>query len=380
MKIIVVLVADLLKTPPALSVIKALDDLMFEVVVCTIGNENANYYNNLGHVNNVKFEFINDSYKDELNVINKFTRMRKIRKKLWTSIDKHYDDDTLLWVISEVSVKHLGKELLNRKYLIHFLELIEDMYYISGNAILKMDREAYVGNAKAIIECEYNRAHITKAWWNLKEMPFVLPNKPYVSIDIPKNAEITSSEDLKKMMDGLKDKKIVLYQGNISKERPLDGYIKAVDELGEDWAFVMMLNGKNPYPELNPSNLYFIPFVAPPFHLEVTSRAYIGVLSYVPIKNSYSILNTLYCAPNKIWEYSRFGVPMISNDLPALRYLFDTRKSGRCAQSMNKDDIKQALLEIDQHYSLYSKASFDFYASLDYKAVVHAIVKAAFSA
>lgn len=379
MKIIVVLVADLLKTPPALSVIKALDDLKHEVVVCTIGSEKSNYYNNLGNVNNVKFEFINDSYNDDVNVLKKFARMYKIRKKIWKAIDKHYDDNTLLWVISDVSVKHLGKELLSRRYLIHFLELIEDMYYISGSTLLKMDREAYVGNAKAIIECEYNRAHITKAWWNLKEIPFVLPNKPYVSIDIPKNAEITSSKDLKKLMDELKDKKIVLYQGNISKERPLDGYIKAVDELGEEWAFVMMLNGKNPYPELKSSNLYFVPFVAPPFHLEVTSRAYIGVLSYVPIKNSHSILNTLYCAPNKIWEYTRFGVPMISNDLPALRYLFETRKNGSCAQSMNKDDIKQALLEIDQHYSQYSKESFDFYSSLDYKAIVDKIVKVSFA-
>lgn len=380
MRVIVVYIADFLKAPPVLSVIKALDDLGYEIVVCTIGDKNSDYFINLGNVKNVVFEFVNDSYKDESRIISKFLRMFRIRKALWNAIDKYYDENTLLWVVSEVSVKHLGKKLLRKRYLLHLLELIEDMYYISGSScpVFKLDRKAYVKNAKALIECEYNRAHITKAWWDLNEIPFVLPNKPYVSIDIPKNSDITSSEKLRDLMEKLQDKKIVLYQGNISKERPLDVFIEAVNELGDDWAFVMMLNGENPYTDLKSSNLYFVPFVAPPFHLEVTSHAYVGVLSYVPIKNSYSILNTLYCAPNKIWEYSKYGVPMISNDLPALKYLFDLKHIGVCVPRMNKEEIKEALLVIDNNHGYFSNESSNYYASLDYKSIVKDIADFSF--
>ena len=338
MKFIVVKMGEILKCPPALSVIQCLNDLGHSVVVCTIAEDNLEHH--FGNINNVKFEFIGSSYNNKVNKIQKFARMFSIRKQLWEKIDAIYDDDTIIWVISEVAVKHLGPKLLKKKYILHMLELLEGMYFISGNPILKLDHEAYAKNAIALVEAEYNRAHITKAWWNLNKLPFVLPNKPYVNIDINKNSEITSSNELKKLMKSLEGRKIILYQGNISRERPLDKFIKAVGELGDEYAFVMMLNGQNPYPDLHTDNSYFIPFVAPPYHLEVTSHAFIGILSYVPVKNDYSILNTLYCAPNKIWEYSKFGVPMISNDLPALSYMYAVHNNGLCVDINDVESIK----------------------------------------
>lgn len=375
MRVIVVNVADLLKTPPALSVIKSLDDLGYQVVVCTMGKSTSNYEANLGELNDVIFEYICETYDDNISLANKLIRMFQIRKKLWSIIDKYYDEDTIIWVISDNSLKHLGSKITEKRYIIHFLELVEDLYYISGNPILKMNRKAYTEHAKAIIECEYNRAHITKAWWELKNLPFVLPNKPYVTIDIPNKSKITTSNELSELISKLEGKKIVLYQGNISKERPLDMYIKAVDELGSDWAFVMMLNGENPYPELKTKNTYFVPFVAPPFHMEVTSHAYIGILSYVPVKNSHSILNTLYCAPNKIWEYSKFGVPMISNDLPALKYEFTINKMGICVRNADVLSIKKALLEIDKDYKNFSDSAKRFYEAFDYEKQIYNIIK-----
>jgi len=377
MRVIVVNVAELLNCPPALSVIKALDDLGHEVIVCAIGFDKSNYFNNLGNTNNVKFEYIYNSYKDNIPLPQKLGRMFSIRKKLWKIIDKYYDSNSILWVVSEVSIKHLGKKLLGKKYLLHMLELIEEMNYISGSSLFKLDRCAYVSHASRVVEAEYNRAHITKAWWNLKELPSVLPNKPYVTMNIPKNAPISSSDDIANLIDKLSEKKIVLYQGNISAERPLDVYIKAVGELGDKWAFVMMINGDNPYPDLHINNLFFVPFIAPPFHLEVTSHAYIGILSYVPVKNSHSILNTLYCAPNKIWEYSKFGIPMVGNDLPALNYLFGTEKVGVCIENMSVEDVKKAILKIDNDYENYSKSSKHFFDSFDIRAKVAEIIETA---
>ena len=110
---------------------------------------------------------------------------------------------------------------------------------------------------------------------------------------------------------------------------------------------------------------YHIPFVVPPYHLEVTSNAYIGVLTYTPIKNDYSILNTLYCAPNKIWEYSMFSIPMISNDLPALKELFMSIQCGVCFDKFTKEQIKDAIVRIDSNYSDFSNESKRLFESVD---------------
>lgn len=372
MKFIVVQIGDILKCPPTLSVIQCLNDLGHSVVVCATKSDDLKRH--FGNIKNVKFEFVEDSYSTNVNIIRKFTRMFSIRKQLWKIIDANYDEDTVLWVVSEVGVKHLGPKLLKKRYILHMFELLEGMYYISGNPILKLDHELYAKNALALVEAEYNRAHITKAWWHLDKLPFVLPNKPYVSIPIEKNAEITSSEELKKLMKSLEGRKIILYQGNISKERPLDKFIKAVGELGNEYAFVMMLNGENPYPDLHTDNSYFVPFVPPPYHLEVTSRAFIGILSYVPIKNSYSILNTLYCAPNKIWEYSKFGVPMISNDLPALSYQYAVYNNGLCVDINDVESIKSGIMKISENYSEYSQNSLNFFDSVDIKEIISKII------
>lgn len=377
MKIFVVYIGNIMHCPPALSIVQALNDLSFESVLCTIGENNSDIENSIGKLKNVTIKLVGDSYKSNISLSKKFYRMYQIRDAIWNIIDNEYDKNSLIWVVAEESVKHLGNQILKRNYILHLLELNEGIYYISGNPILKLNYKKIAQNAKVVVEAEYNRAHITKAWWNLKKIPMVLPNKPYNKMSIQKNAQITSRSDVRILMDKLKDKKIILYQGNISKERPLREYVKAVGELGNEYAFVMMINGENPYVDLKYDNFYCIPFVKPPFHLEVTSHAYIGILSYTPIKNSYSILNTLYCAPNKVWEYAQFGIPMIGNDLPALKSMFLEYHNGISLQKMKKDEIKKTIKKIEMDYKQYSNYSQIFFNSVDIKNIVHEILEKA---
>lgn len=374
-KIIVVYIGDIMHCPPALSVVQVLNDLDISTVLCTIGENTKEIHNSIGKLNNCAIELAWPEYKNDINKLSKFKRMEEIKKNLWKIIDNYYDKNSLIWVVGEEGIKHLGYKLLKYNYVLHLLELNEGIYYISGNNVLKLDHIKLSHNAKAIVEAEYNRAQIIKAWWKLDNLPFVFPNKPYNGYEVHKNSEITSNQNVKSIINELSNKKIILYQGNISKERPLNEYVEAVHDLGSDYAFVMMINGSNPYPELNYSNFYVLPFINPPYHLEVTSHAYIGILSYVPIKNSYSILNTLYCAPNKIWEYSQFGLPMIGNDLPALKYLFLEYHNGICLHQLKKTEIINAILEIDNNYNDYSFASQKFFHSVDLKNVMKNILQ-----
>ena len=379
MKVIVVYIGEIMHCPPALSLVQVLNELQINTTLCTIGDNIDELKHSIGDLRNVSIEFAGDTYRSDISLINKLSRMLKIRKKMWEIINHLYDNETVIWVVSEGSLKHLGDELFGKRYILHLLELNEGIYYISGNPILKLDYKRFAKEAKVVVEAEYNRAHITKAWWGLEELPMVFPNKPFNVTQITKNAPITSNDQVAETVNSLQGKKIILYQGNISKERPLAEYVKAVGELGSDYAFLMMINGKNPYPELKYDNFHVLGFINPPYHLEITSRAYIGILSYTPIKNDYSILNTLYCAPNKIWEYAQFGVPMIGNDLPALKSMFDEHKNGICVQNIRKNDILEAIRTIDCRYEEYSHNATDFFHSINMKEVVTKILEKAAS-
>mgnify|MGYP000102112636 CR=1 FL=1 len=105
----------------------------------------------------------------------------------------------------------------------------------------------YARKATVVVECEYNRAHITKAWWELETLPEVLPNKPYIVNSILKNSSITRNDNVVDVIKAVKGKKVILYQGNISAERPLEPFIEAVEELGDPYVFVAMVNGDDPF-------------------------------------------------------------------------------------------------------------------------------------
>lgn len=377
MNVIIVYIGKIMYCPPALSLVQILCHMGIETVLCTIGSSTQDIEKSIGKDESLRIELVGENYESEENLTKKFFRMQKIKKATWKIIEKYYNEDTAIWIVSEGSLKHLGKKILEKRYILHLLELNEGIYYISGNPLIKMNYKIIAKNASVLVEAEYNRAHITKAWWGLTQLPEIFPNKPFNLKKIPHHSEISSSEHAAKIMKRLKGKKIILYQGNMSKERPIEEYIKAVGELGDDYAFIMMIAGTNPYSDLKYSNFYCIPFINPPFHLEITSHAYIGILSYSPIKNDYSILNTLYCAPNKIWEYSKFGIPMISNDLPALKQMFDKYKNGICLNEFSKERIINAIKQIENEYEAFKNASYSFYDSVDLIETVKRILEKA---
>lgn len=372
MKVILVYLGDLLHCPPAMSLGKVIDDLGYECEFITYVDQSDEFTEYFLGLTRTKFVSVGVSNTGG-NPVKKFCRFWSVRRKLWEIVDSLYDEESVIWIISNGTLKYFGKKLLNKKYILHLLELTEELYFIESKHLLPLSRR-YIENATDIIECEYNRAHITKAWWGLKELPAILQNKPYISNSIEKHNKITSNISIGKIIDEISERKIILYQGNISKERPLDNFIEAVSELGEDFAFVAMVNGQNPYKGKS-KNYYYIPFVKPPYHLEITSHAYIGILSYTPIKNSYSILNTVYCAPNKIWEYSQFAVPMISNDLPALKYHFEKYKDGIAIENWNKQSIKDAINKIDKSYDNYAYNAKKMFDTYDIKNEVNKILK-----
>ncbi|MDN3425678.1 glycosyltransferase [Planococcus notacanthi] len=370
MKIILVNIGPVNKYPPVLSVLNYLKDLGIELVLCTTDMDTQT--KKICIERDISIIDIKANYEKPIHPLLKLVRMLQIKKKIWKEIDKCYDNDTVIWVFSDLALKHLGSKLLGKRYVLHMFELSKNSIYYRKFPSIALNTAKYAKKSEVVIQAEYNRAHIAQAWWELEKTPYILPNKPYNNYAISRNSEITN-EEAAKIMNKLRGKKIILYQGVISLERPLDPFINAIDKLGDDYAFVIMSGGENIYKNSTSKNLYFIPFIPPPYHLEITSNAYIGILSYVPTKNEFSNLNALYCAPNKLYEYTMFGIPMIGNDIPGLSYIFNTTECGVCFESFNEKNIINAISEVEDNYNYMAEKATIFYENTDMREILSEI-------
>lgn len=370
MKIITVIMGDIFTFPPVISLLHAFEEMEVESVLVTTKPSSA-----VDEFKGTEFEVIDLNYEKIASPLQKLINIPKISKAIWNSIDKHYSEDSIIWVVSDVTIKYLGDKIYERNYILHLLELSEELLYYPRISFLKMNKTRLGNGALAVVVPEYNRAHITKTWWKLSRLPFVLPNKPYNKKIIDRNATVGDAT-AKEILESIGDKKIILYQGIMSPERPLDVFIDAVDQFNGEYAFVVMSGGKNVYSNTSSPNYYFIPFVAPPNHLQITSHAYIGVLAYVPTESTgYSQLNSLYCAPNKTFEYSMFGIPMLGNDIPGLKFLFETEGCGTCFSSFDKNDVCEAINNIEEKYEEMAIKSKEYYNSCNYRQILSDILK-----
>lgn len=373
MRVILVQIGSILKYPPTLSVLNVLVEKNYEVVLCStdIPEEIIQFCEE----NNVTVINLKVNYENSKSTLSKLVNLAHIRKIIWKEIDKIYDKSTVIWVFSNIALKHLGHRLLDRNYILHFYELFEQVLYSSKFKFLKMDVKKYCKAAKKVVVSEYNRAHITKTWMELNELPEILPNKPYFNNSPKINHNIIASSEAMDLLEKLKNKKIILYQGILDQERPLGEFISAVNELGDEYALIIMSGSENVYSNIESDNYYFLPFIPPPYHLEVTKRAFIGILSYVPNMDGYSSpLNAIYCAPNKIYEYARFGIPMIGNSIPGLHYTLETNKFGVCVHQLCKKEIIEAIRNIESNHTEYSNNALKYYDSTDINTIISNIL------
>lgn len=370
--IILVEIDDAKRYPPEISILNSLYEIeSYQLSVCSLcpstfikeycRERSITLINAVGETLRTK------NYRG-LRVIKKTRDYLRQRDKLWKKIDEMYQEGDILWINTFNTLKLLGDKLLNYKYVVHLFELIHKTRYFYKLPYPKYDFAKFLRGAYRVIVCEYNRACITQAWFSLERRPVVIPNKLYLGKE--RNTDFIVDKNVADFMESLRDKKIILYQGILGPERPIDVFAETVSELGGAYAMVVMSSSKM---DKKYDNLYEIGFISPPNHLYVTQRSYIGILNYQASMSGFSgndCLNSIYCAPNKIYEYSKFGLPMIGNDIPGLKYTVEYSGSGICVEKMTKEKIKEAILRIDADYECYKKNSLAFYNSVDIRKII----------
>ena len=125
------------------------------------------------------------------------------------------------------------------------------------------------------------------------------------------------------------------------------------------------------------NRIIFIHFIRPPYHLLITQKASIGILTYHPQQRTYpGVINPLYCAPNKIYEYGLYGIPMLGNDIPGLKYIFSEFNCGLTLHyPITPQIIAKNVSEIEGDYSHFTFGSRKLYDSVNIEDTISNILK-----
>ena len=364
--------------PPTINLLKKLDALGYEVLFVTVYP--CEYLKTLD-LKNVKNKCL---YSKEINVVKKIKYMRGvsgvlyrfdiaikkiIARRLKGVLNAEMRKDDYLWVVNEMTVMLGGKSFLKKR---HYGFLI---YELHERKFYARHIEYAAKHADFVVVPEYCRAHIMQSRYSLKQVPIVLPNKSDIDFE-----GMMLSEKGQKAVGKIhelhaKGNKVLIYMGGIGPERPLEALLSAIKETKN--CKLVVLGGSSGYLQKLLDDysdvLIYLGRFNPPEHLAVARFADVGVLNYVSINQTQG-LNALFCAPNKIFEYTGLGLPVIANDIPGLR--FSVLSSG-CGELVDYQDTKSVLKAVNaifDNYSVYSEAAKKYYDSVDIDSIVHEIV------
>jgi glycosyltransferase involved in cell wall biosynthesis len=370
-KIYIVCFLKLEDLPPAVTLLKTLsEDYEIEYVGL---NDKTKYYDDLF---NHKVTFHNVIPYDEPKEKGLHGKVR--RYVYWRMVDwweKHAINiinnrkkSEYVWILHEYTVKKLGKAILNQSFILTMYELDDDLFSPKDNALKK-----FVRTAEKVVVPEYARAAIVQACVGLKNLPYVVPNKPYEfnqeQIQLPENKYAEVAEEIHK--DG---KKIIIYSGIFLRERRLETIIQTIETLRDKYELVL-IGQKSDYLEELLCKYPFVRywgFVKAPQHMSYIRLADIGVLTYVADKGS---INSVFCAPNKTWEYSKYGLPMLCNDIPGLKYSVEYNSMGYCCDINSVEDIASKLELLDKNYETLRKNTLTYYKSVNIGDVIKNVIE-----
>lgn len=379
-RVFLVMKEDLVFFPPVLSLLNILPTIGYKVI--HIGVYSDEISKKLYESKGIIFMPTN-KYHGDSNLIKKFLDQYVFKTKVNKILNNaNLTDDDLVWILQSETVCLLHNLVGKYKSILHFFENVEpQMNWKYRLMSVRYNPENTMKKAHKIVCCEYNRAQIIKGLFQLESLPIVFPNKLVADESCLINPPSTIKEIVNKLSLKVKNKKVILYQGIfLDKERRLEEFCEAINHLPDEYVLIAMGGGSNLYEELKEKyesdRILFIPFINPPYHLLVTKMADIGILSYFPRKGSYShTLNPLYCAPNKIFEYAKYSIPMISNDVPALKYIYMEYGCGECVTyPVTAEKISKKIVMIFNNIDKYKENAMNYYNSVDIKNVVNEIL------
>jgi len=203
----------------------------------------------------------------------------------------------------------------------------------------------YIGLADGTITVNDSIAHELADRYGI-----ATPEVIYNSYGIASTAEPVGNEAFLNHFGAQPNGFKVLFQGGLDALRNLENLVLAFDGL-RDHAQLFLL-GDGPLEGVlrqlcdrhRISNVFLGRSIPQQDLLNFTKHADLGVIPYIGGSN----LNTLYCTPNKLFEYIEAELPICASDLPELRKIVTTSCIGGVFEMETPDQIASALLQCRQ--------------------------------
>lgn len=363
--------------PPVLNLIECMLNNSYRVHLISPGQENLPNVitcNGLFSGFNVVSKRANNIYE---RVRNRFAFDNQFREQL----DLVAKENDIIWTVNPRIVRALGKQLekYSERHVMELMELLGDFYPLfQGDKYIGFDVKSYAQKAWKTVVPERNRAYIQKATWNLKRVPYVLPNKPYYF----EPGEATKNMDPIVEKLEKEQRKIIIYLGVFDPDRTFEDFAKAVEELKEEFCLCLFGKCAEPYKQQfeemcsRYESVEYMGFFNPPTHLYFLKYAHIALLPYYPgvSTGGTSAINALYCAPNKIFEYAGSSVPMIGTDVLGLREPFEKFGIGVCCEDLETKTIVKAIKEVDANHKAMVTNCKAFFDSVNLDNIIDRII------
>lgn len=201
--------------------------------------------------------------------------------------------------------------------------------------------------AQTVIEANKEREKVLRRIYKLKHTTYVL--------------NITDYKILNYENDNCRDK-IIVYQGAVTSERNLSFFINALTQIDDNYKLMIIGDGTDliRLKELSKNlciddRVIFTGRLSNVEMLNLLKRCMVGIITY-----PFTSLNTVYCSPNKIFEYASINLPMLSTNQPFIAEVFSKYKLG---ETFHLGDIKSFVYSFNKvikNYSSYRQQMHDF--------------------
>lgn len=210
--------------------------------------------------------------------------------------------------------------------------------------IYQITERFFIRYANSVISVSNSIANEYKRLYNIP--------KPYLVLNCPPYKDVQKQNRFREKFNISKDKIVVLYQGGFTAHRGIEITLEAFKNL-EDSNKVIVFMGYGPLEGLVKeaaaahNNIFFHEAVKQDVLLDYTASADIGILFY-----ENTCLNHYYCSPNKFFEYTMAGLPIIVSDLYEMKSIINKYDNGlttnndsksllQVLKDLNPDDINK---------------------------------------
>jgi glycosyltransferase involved in cell wall biosynthesis len=197
---------------------------------------------------------------------------------------------------------------------------------------------ALMGNyCDTLIDVEKHRLNLRKGWMNYNGSSFIICNTP---LYFDHNISTKPNKKRKELR--------VLYSGQIGKANCIEDLLEAINIADIPLNLTLIGNAspiyinelkKKYYQLFNSGKVKYDGFIKRQHLYDYFNKSDIGIVFYLQSHGS----NETYCAPNKLYEYISYGLPLLCSDNQSLDFV-EEEKIGYQVNTSNIEMIRDKLV------------------------------------